>query len=150
SVLGVLPLFHVFAMTVVMNLSIHTGAKMILHPRFEIKAVLKDIQRKRPTLMPGVPTMFAFINNYRGTKNYDLSSIKMCISGGAPLPQEVKEKFERLTGCKLVEGYGLSETSPVTHANPLFGKNKKGTIGLPLPGTIAEIIDKDNRTTLLP
>ena len=143
-IMGALPLFHVFAMTIVMNLGIHTGSKMILHPKFDLKNILYDIHFKRPTLMPGVPTMFAAINNYNKLSKYDLTSLKMCISGGGPLPQEVKIKFEKITGCKLIEGYGLSESSPVVAANPLFGVNKAGSIGVPVPATIIEICDIEN------
>lgn len=141
--MGVLPCFHVFAMTVVMNLSIHKGLTMILHPQFTLKDVLKDISRKRPTVMPGVPTMFNAINNAQDIQDYDLTSLKMCISGGAGLPRDVKQRFESLTGCSLVEGYGLSETSPVVAANPLFGTNKAGSIGIPLPQTVLEVVDID-------
>ncbi len=149
KLLAVIPFFHVFAMTVAMNFAIANGFQIIIHPRFDLKMVLKDIADKRPTVMPGVSTLYATINNYKFLERYDLSSIKMCISGGGPLPVEVKERFEQLTGCALVEGYGLTESSPVTSCNPLFGKQKNGTIGLPLPGTIMEIVDKDDRTTLL-
>ena len=138
---GALPLFHVFAMTVIMNLAIHTGSQIILHPKFDLKAILYDVHFKRPTLMPGVPTMFAAMNNYKQISKYDLSSLKMCFSGGGPLPQEVKLAFEKLSGCKLVEGYGLSETSPVAAANPLFGVNKPGSIGIPLPATHLQVVD---------
>ena len=138
--LGVLPCFHVFAMTAVMNLSIAKGLTMILHPQFNLKAVLKDIDKKKPTLMPGVPTIFSAINQVKNIKKYDLSSLKMCISGGAGLPRDVRLQFEANTGCKLVEGYGLSETSPVVAVNPLFGVNKAGSIGMPLPGTIIEVV----------
>ncbi len=147
--LGCLPLFHVFAMTTVMNLGIVTGSEIILHPRFEMKAVFEDIDRKKPTLMPGVPTMFAAMNNHKTISQYDLTSLKMCISGGAPLPLEVKQRFEQITGCKLIEGYGLSESSPVVSANPLFGKNKSGSIGIPLPATILEVIDPDQPDKVL-
>lgn len=143
-IVGALPLFHVFSMTIVMNLAIHTGSAMLLHPRFDIKSVLYDIQFKRPTLMPGVPTMFAALNNYKDIGKYDLTSLKMCFSGGGPLPQEVKEVFEKRTGCTLVEGYGLSETSPVTAGNPLFGVNKAGSIGVPLPATLMQIRNAEN------
>lgn len=139
--LGVLPCFHVFAMTVVMNLSVHKGLTMILHPQFTLKDVLKDIDRKKPTIMPGVPTMFNAINNYADIDEYDLTSLKMCISGGAGLPRDIKLGFEKLTGCTLIEGYGLSESSPVVAANPLFGMNKTGSIGMPLPDTVLEIVD---------
>jgi long-chain acyl-CoA synthetase len=144
KMMGVLPCFHVFAMTVVMNLSVHKGLTMILHPQFAIKEVLKDISRKKPTIMPGVPTMFNGINNHADLEDYDLTSLKMCISGGAGLPRDVKEKFEKLSGCTLIEGYGLSESSPVVAANPLFGVNKTGSIGMPLPDTVLEVVDLES------
>ncbi|MCH8187347.1 MAG: long-chain fatty acid--CoA ligase [Proteobacteria bacterium] len=142
--MGVLPFFHVFAMTVVMNYSISVGAEIIIHPRFELVPVLKDINNKKPTLMPGVPTMFQAINTYPKLANYDLTSIKACISGGAPLPLEVRQRFEGLTGCRVIEGYGLTETSPVVCANPLDGENKKNSIGIPMPRTVIEITDRDD------
>ncbi|MBX9726047.1 MAG: long-chain fatty acid--CoA ligase, partial [Rickettsiales bacterium] len=147
TMLAVIPFFHVFAMTVALNLAIANGFTIIIHPKFDLKHVLSDITQKKPTIMPGVSTLYATINNARNLDKYDLSSIKMCISGGGPLPVEVKLQFEKLTGCTLVEGYGLTETSPVTHCNPLVGTNKTGSIGLPLPGTMAEVIDKDDRVT---
>src|SRR5262249_23724206 len=106
-ILGALPLFHVFAMATVMNLAIHTGCKMLLHPKFDLKGILHDIHFKRPTLMPGVPTMFAAFLNYRDIEKYDLTSLKICMSGGGPLPAEIQTGFEKRTGCKLIEGYGL-------------------------------------------
>lgn len=148
--LAVIPFFHVFSMTVALNLAIAHGYQIVIHPKFDIKQVLSDIAHKKPTIMPGVSTLYATINNARNLDKYDLSSIKMCISGGGPLPVEVKEKFEKLTGCSLVEGYGLTETSPVTSCNPLKGLQKTGTIGQPLPGTIMEIIHMDDRTTVMP
>lgn len=148
--LAVIPFFHVFAMTVCMNFAIANGFQIIIHPKFDIKQVLADIDQKKPTLMPGVSTLYATINNARNLDKYNLTSIKMCISGGGPLPVDVKLKFEELTKCKLVEGYGLTESSPVTHCNPLFGNNKTGSIGLPLPGTLCEVIDKDDRITRMP
>jgi len=148
--LAVIPFFHVFAMTVAMNMAIANGFTIIIHPKFDLKHVLSDITHKKPTLMPGVSTLYATINNARNLDKYDLSSIKMCISGGGPLPVEVKQRFEKLTGCVLVEGYGLTESSPVTHCNPLVGANKAGSIGMPLPGTFVEVIDKDDHATVLP
>lgn len=145
--LAILPFFHVFAMTVSMNLAIANGFQIIIHPRFELKRVLEDIQNKKPTLIPGVSTLYATIANYKNVGKYDLSSVKMCISGGGPLPIEVKEQFEKITGCVVAEGYGLTEASPVTCCTPLVGKNKTGSIGLPFPGTIMEIIDKDDHVT---
>ena len=150
KMLAVIPLFHCFAMTAVMNLGLALGAEIILLPRFEIGELIRTITTKRPTLFPAVATIYSAINAYKGTAAADLRSIKYCISGGAPLPVAVKEKFESLTGCRLVEGYGLTEASPVTHAGPLVGGEKTGTIGLPLPGTIAEIVSLDDHLTVLP
>ena len=144
KMIGVLPFFHVFAMTVVMNLALLIGAEIILRPRFELNAVLDDIHKKRPTLVPGVPTMYSAINTSPRLRELDLTSIKYCISGGAPLPVEVKERFEGLSFCKLVEGYGLTETSPVAACNPLTGVNKPGSIGQPLPGTTIAIMDPED------
>jgi long-chain acyl-CoA synthetase len=148
--LGVLPFFHVFAMTAVMNFAILLGGRIIMLPRFDLGQVVKTIDKKRPTLFPAVPTIYTAINHYKSLGDYDLHSIKYCISGGAPLPVEVKRDFERLTGCVVVEGYGLSETSPVTHCNPVEGENKTGSIGLPVPGTYVEIVSLEDHTTTLP
>jgi long-chain acyl-CoA synthetase len=148
--LGVLPFFHVFAMTAVMNFAILLGSRIIMLPRFDLAQVVKCIDKKRPTLFPAVPTIYTAINHYKNLGDYDLRSIKYCISGGAPLPVEVKRDFERLTGCIVVEGYGLSETSPVTHCNPVEGENKTGSIGLPLPRTYVEVVSLEDRKTTLP
>lgn len=137
--LGVLPLCHVFAMTAVMNIALTTGSQMILLPRFDLAQLLATIARLRPTVFPGVPAIYAAINEAKRVTRYDLTSLKFCISGGAPLPVEVKRRFEALTGCRLVEGYGLSEASPVALCNPLDGSGKEGSIGMPLPGTRVEI-----------
>lgn len=142
--LGVLPFFHVFAMTTVMNLAIQTGSEIILLPRYELQDLLKNIHKLKPTLFSGVPTIFNAILNAPNLSKFDLTSIRFCISGGAPLPVEVKRKFEKLTGCVLVEGYGLSEASPVALCNPLETGGKSGAIGLPLPGTEVEIRDQEN------
>src|SRR5262249_47825121 len=149
-ILGVLPLFHVFAMTAVMNTGISQGAELILQPRFRLDAVLKAIHKRRPTLFPGVPTMFAAIVGYKQLEKYDLSSLKFCVSGGAPLPMRLKQDFEALTGCELVEGYGLTESAPVVTVNPVFGRYKERSAGLPLPGTIVEITALDDPMRLLP
>ena len=142
--LGVLPFFHVFAMTVVMNVAIEAAGEMILLPRFDLEEVLRTIEKKRPTLFPAVPTIFNAIENHARVDRFDLSSVKLCISGGAPLPVEVKQAFEERTGCKVVEGYGLSESAPVATCNPPHGVNKAGSIGLPFPGTDIEIRDLEN------
>ncbi len=140
-VMGVLPFFHVFAMTVVMNYSIANAAQIIIMPRFVLDDALKLINSTKPTVMPGVPTLFNAIMNHEKLKSYDLSSLKFCLSGGAALPIEVKQQFESLTGCKLVEGYGLSESSPVVTCNPLEGPVHEGSIGLPLPQTYVTLRD---------
>ena len=132
-VLAVLPFFHVFAMTTVLLASVDGGQEIVMLPRFELTSVIRTIARRRPTMLPGVPTLFAAIAGYRGKA--DLSSIRFCISGGAPLPQQVKRNFEARTGCALVEGYGLTEASPCIACNPPGGRNKSGSIGLPFPGT---------------
>ena len=150
---GVLPLFHVFAMAVVMNFSIRLGAKMILLPRFELDTVLKVIDKKRPTFFPAVPTIYIAINGHPDVAagKYDLSSIKLCLSGGASLPREVQEKFQELSGCTLVEGYGLSETSPVATCNPTTpGGSREGSLGVPVPGTVVDICSLDDPEKVLP
>jgi long-chain acyl-CoA synthetase len=140
-VFGVLPFFHVFALTVVMNFGIAKAAQIIIMPRFHVEDALRLITKTRPTVMPGVPTLFNALMHHPKIKSYDLSSLKFCLSGGAPLPIEVKQRFEAMTGCKVVEGYGLSETSPVVTTNPLDGPVKPGSIGVPLPGTILSLRD---------
>lgn len=140
-VLGVLPFFHVYGMTTVMNLSIMFGAKMILLPQFDATEILKTIDKLKPTLFPGAPTIYIGLLNHPNLKKYNLSSIKACISGSAPLPLDVQNKFEEITGGRLVEGYGLTESSPVTHANLVWGKRINGSIGLPWPDTDAKIVD---------
>ncbi len=144
KLLCVLPFFHVFAMTVGQNLAVVLAAEMVLQPRFEMKALLDVIKRKKVTLFPGVPTIYTAINNSPLTKNYDLSTIRICLSGGAPLQVEVKESFEKLTGCVLVEGYGLTESSPVAAVNPLDGSSRAGSIGRLAPGTEAKFCDVEN------
>lgn len=142
--LGVLPYFHVYGMTTSMNAPILLGSKIVLLPDpRDIPRILKSIQKHKVTIFCGVPTLFNAINNYPGVEKYDLSSVKACISGSAPLPIEVKREFERITGGKLVEGYGLSETSPVTHGNPLYGVNKEGSIGIPFPDTLSVVVDDE-------
>ncbi|EAV45413.1 AMP-dependent synthetase and ligase [Roseibium aggregatum IAM 12614] len=150
KMLCVLPFFHVFAMTVAQNLSIILGAEMVLQPRFDLKSLLDAVKRKKVTLFPGVPTIYTAINNSPMTANYDLTSIRICLSGGAPLPVEVKESFEKITGCILVEGYGLTETSPVAAVNPLDDSRRAGSIGRLVPGTSARFVSIEDRETEVP
>ncbi|HRD78100.1 MAG TPA: AMP-binding protein, partial [Hyphomicrobiaceae bacterium] len=140
-VLGVLPFFHVFAMSVVMNFGIAKACEIVIMPRFVLDDALKLITSAKPTVMPGVPTLFNAMMNHPKLKSFNLSSLKFCLSGGAALPLDVKQNFEALTGCKLVEGYGLSEASPVVTCNPLDGPVKKNSIGQPLPATIVSLRD---------
>ncbi|WP_079530467.1 long-chain-fatty-acid--CoA ligase [Halobacillus hunanensis] len=142
-VLAVLPFFHVYGMTSVMNLSVMMGSKMILVPKFEPGNVLKTIEKQRPSLFPGAPTIYIALLNHPDLKKYDLSSIEACISGSAPLPVEVQEDFESVTGGRLVEGYGLTETSPVTHSNFIWGNRISGSIGVPWPNTEAKIVSME-------
>ncbi|HET7578837.1 MAG TPA: long-chain fatty acid--CoA ligase [Bacillales bacterium] len=141
SVLTVLPLFHVFGMTSCMNYGLHLGAKLILLPRFEVEEVLNTIKNEQPSFFPGVPTMYVAINNHPEAENYNIDSIRTCNSGGSAMPLEVMKKYEAKTGAQVLEGYGLSETSPVTHANPPFAERKPGSIGIPVPSTEYKIMD---------
>ncbi|MBE9913528.1 AMP-binding protein [Paenibacillus donghaensis] len=138
--LGALPFFHVFGLTVLLNKAMFTAGTLILIPRFQIDDVLKTIDKKKPTLFPGAPTMYIAVIHHPEVSRFDLSSIKVCISGAAPLPVEVQERFEKITGGKLIEGYGLTEASPVTHANNIWGKRKTGSIGIPFPDTLAKVV----------
>jgi long-chain acyl-CoA synthetase len=148
--LSILPIFHVFGMTVAMNLPLYAGCSMILVPRFDPEDLLKTIHKTRPTLLPGVPTIFTALTNHPKIQAYNLSSIRFCITGAAPMPVEALRKFEALTGGVIIEGYGLSESSPVTHANPLTGVRKIGSIGLALPDTDCRIVDLDFGTDDVP
>ncbi len=148
-VLGLLPFFHVYGMTAVLLLSIMQGYKMVLLPKFDAETTLKTIEKQRPTLFPGAPTIYIGLLNHPDIQKYDLSSINSCISGSAALPVEVQQKFEKVTGGKLVEGYGLSESSPVTHANFVWEEKRiKGSIGVPWPDTDAAIFSMEDGTPL--
>jgi long-chain acyl-CoA synthetase len=148
--MAVLPFFHVYGLTVCLLLGMRLGAALVLLPRFDLDGVLAAVDRYRPTLFPGVPTMYVAINNEVEKGGHDLSSIKACLSGAAALPLEVAERFERFSGGRLVEGYGLSESSPVAIANPIYGKRKAGTIGMPIPDTLARIADPDDPSRTMP
>jgi len=148
--LAALPFFHVFAMTAVMNFALQEGAEIVIMPRFVLDDAMKLIDKAKPTVMPGVPTMFIAMLNHPKLKTFDLSSLKYCVSGGAPLPVDVKDRFEKITGCKVVEGYGLSEASPSVTCNPVEGPVKSGSIGQPLPGTIVSLRDLADPTQEVP
>jgi len=149
-IMTALPLTHSYAMTVCMNHAVYRGFAQILIPNpRELDRLLGAINKHRPSLAPGVPTLYMAINNYPDVGKYDLKSIKACISGAAGLPPEVQEEFQRITGGKLVEGYGLSEATPVTHCNPIVSGGRIGTIGVPLPDTDCKIVDADTETETL-
>jgi len=142
--MGAIPFFHVFGMTVAMLESLYVGGKLVLMPDpRDIEMLMKLIQEEGVTLFPGVPTLYIAIINHKHVTNYNLKSVKACISGGAPMPVEVQRQFEEITGGSLREGYGLTETSPVTHSNPIFGRSKAGSIGLPFPDVEARIVSLD-------
>ncbi len=149
-IMGFLPLFHVFAMTTVMNFGIASGAEIVLVPRFDLDESLKLIHKVKPTTMPGVPTIYNAMLHHPKIHKFDMQSLKFCISGGAPLPAEVKRGFEAVSGCALVEGYGLSETSPMATANPVTGPVKEGSIGVPVPQTLISIRSLENPDTEVP
>ncbi len=149
--LGALPFFHVYGLTSVLLFGIAAGAEIVVIPRPRpLDIVLEAIQRFRVTLFPGVPTLYAALNDHPRVGKYDLRSGALCVSGAAPLPREVFERFEALTGGRLVEGYGLTEASPLTHCTPLFGERRPGSIGLPFPDTDARIVDLTTGEPLAP
>ncbi|MFQ6013411.1 MAG: AMP-binding protein, partial [Thermoplasmata archaeon] len=146
--LAVIPFFHTYGMTVCMNVAIHNGATIVLLPQFHKKDTFKAIQKHRPTHFPGVPTMYVALLSDPSLGKYDLRSIQYCFSGAAPLPQEVARQWKDATGAMIVEGYGLTETSPLTHANPMddWAKVRFGSIGIPVPDTEAKIMDVETGT----
>ncbi len=152
-VLASIPLFHVYGMVIAMSMGVALGASLVLidDPR-DTGEILRSIQHYRATLFPGVPNSYHAINQHPDVQagKYDLRSIKACISGSAPLLQEIKQRFEALTGGKLLEGYGLSEAPTATHCNPMFGENRSGSIGLPLPDVDARIVDLETGAQDMP
>lgn len=145
-IMGVLPMFHVFANTCVLNRTVAKGGEIVMLPRFDAGQTLAAIERTRATSLPGVPTMYQAMLDHPNIAKSDLSSLRVCISGGAPLPAEVKRRFEEQTGARLVEGYGLTESSGVVSTNPYEGMNKTGTIGQPIPSTDVVLVDKEDPT----
>ncbi|KRC79948.1 AMP-binding protein [Sphingomonas sp. Root241] len=146
KILGVLPFFHVFANTCVLNRTVLTGGEIVMLPRFNAKQALAELRRTRPRSLPGVPTMYQALLDAPGMKPSDFTSLRYCVSGGAPLPAQLKEEWERITGARVIEGYGLSESSGVVSTNPYEGLNKPGTIGQPLAGTRVRLVDKEDPT----
>ncbi len=147
-ILAALPLFHIFAHTCIMNRTILNGGMMVLLPKFEVKAALAAIARTRVTALPGVPTMYRAMLDHPDIHRHDLSSIRACVSGGAPCPEPLKAAFETVTGAKLIEGYGLTESAGVVCVNPYATGGKPGTIGQPIPGTHIRLLDKDDPSKL--
>jgi long-chain acyl-CoA synthetase len=148
-ILAILPFFHVFAMSCIQNFGISSGSEIILMPRFDTDEAVKTIRRTQPTILPGVPTLYTALLDHNGFKENDFVNLRYGISGGAPLPQEMRRKFETLASCRLVEGYGLSETSPVVSINPFEGLEKPSSIGQPVPETILSVRALDDPEKVL-
>ncbi|MGE6379003.1 long-chain-fatty-acid--CoA ligase [Peribacillus muralis] len=144
--LSIIPLFHVFGMTSAMNLSIYIAGDSIMLPRFEIDEVLETIKRERPTTFPGVPTMYVALTNHPKAEEFGMGSIRLCNSGSAPMPVELLREFERKSGAKILEGYGLTEASPTTHCNPAFAERKPGSVGIGVPSTEYKVMDLGDGT----
>jgi long-chain acyl-CoA synthetase len=143
-IVGALPLFHIFANTCILNRTVLRGGEMVLLPRFDAGQVLATVQRVKATALPGVPAMYLALLDHADIGRTDFGSLRICISGGAPMPLEVRERFEARTGARLVEGYGLTESSGVVSANPYEGLNKAGTVGQPIPATRIVLVDKED------
>jgi long-chain acyl-CoA synthetase len=147
--MGAIPFFHVYGMTTCMLYGISAGGEIVMVPRPRpVDIVMKVLQKTKASIFPGVPTLYTAINNHPDVAQYNLGAVKLCLSGAAPLPLEVAETFERITGGKLVEGFGMTECSPVATCNPLFGQRKAGSIGIPVPDTDAKIVDLETGATL--
>ncbi len=149
-ILGVLPFFHVFANTCVLNRTVANGGEIVMLPRFDAGQALAAVNRTRVTAMPGVPTMYQALLDHKAIGTTDFSSLRVCISGGAPMAAELKARFEAVTGAKLVEGYGLTESAGVVSANPYAGEGRDGSIGHPLPATMVRLVDKEDPTRPAP
>jgi long-chain acyl-CoA synthetase len=148
--MGLLPFTHSFGLTACLNWPMSQGATIIVLPRFEINSFIKVMDKYRPTMLPGVPTLFVALINDPRLRSLDLSALWACISGSAPLPLEVRDRFEALSGCTMLEGYGLTEAAPVTHFNPVKGKRPPGSMGMPMPGTQARVVDPETGAHDLP
>ncbi len=148
--LGVLPLFHAYGLTVALTSTVLLGGTLVLLPRFDLDQVFAAIDEWKPTLFPGVPPIYKALTDSPKAKQHDLHSIRVCVSGAMKLPGEIQEQFERVSGARLVEGYGMTETSPSTHCNPVTGPRRIGSIGLPLPGTLCKIVEREDATREVP
>lgn len=148
--LGILPYFHIYGLTVCVNFATAIGATLVPIPRFSPRDVLKTIEKTKPTIFPSAPSIFISLLQQKDIQKFNLASIKYCISGSAPIPVEIIERFKELTGAEIIEGYGLTEASPITHLNPLRGKKKYGSIGVPFPDTDACIVDMEVGSIVLP
>ena len=149
KVVAILPLFHVYGMNGVMNLGVLIAATLVLLPRLEIKDLIQAIKTEKPTFFLGVPALYTAVLNFAGIEKIDLTSIKVCFSGAAPLPVEIIKQFEERTGSRIAEAYGMTEASSVTHVNPRHGKRKFGSVGIPIIGTDAKIVDVDDENKVL-
>lgn len=150
-ILAALPVFHSFGHTCCMCFSVYAACTLVLIPDpRDTKDILQNVTKHKATMVPGVPAMYVNMINYPGLENYDISSIKYCFSGAAPMPVEVLEEFEKVTGGIILEGFGMTETSPVTHINPMAGRRKVGSIGMPLPDTVAKVVDVETGTKEMP
>ena len=149
-VLGVLPLFHAYGLTVALHATVLLGGTLVLLPRFDLGHVFDAVDRWRPTMLPGVPPIYKALSDSPALRDHDLHSLRVCVSGAMALPLPVQEQFERASGALLVEGYGLTETSPSTHCNPLSAARRPGTIGLPLPGTRCRVVEQDDPSREVP
>ena len=150
TILAITPISHMYGMTAAMNYPISQGATMLLLPKFQIDQILKTIKKYEPQYFPGVPSMFVAMKDHPDVRKFNVDLVRTYLSSGSPLPIEVEEAFEKVTRARLVESYGLSEASPLTHISPLENRDKIGSIGLPLPNTEARIIDLETRHALPP
>ncbi len=149
-VVGLIPFFHSFGLTVCLNWPLSQAAAILVLPKFDLKTFLAMLRKHRPTVLPGVPTLFVALINHPDLAGIDFSQMWACISGSAPLPQEVRDRFEALTGCRIMEGYGLTEAGPVTHLNPYHQERPPGSIGLPFPSTRAKVVEAETGLRDLP
>lgn len=149
-VVGLIPFFHSFGLTVCLNWPLSQAATVLVLPKFDIKTFMALLRKHRPTVLPGVPTLFVALINHPDLPRLDFSRMWACISGSAPLPLEVRDRFEQLTGCRIMEGYGLTEAGPVTHLNPYQQERPQGSMGLPFPSTRAKIVDAETGLQDLP